>query len=727
MWKQRISGLGCCLFAAVQPGTLYASGELIDKTESSEEEVILVDTQVYARFSPESDRKIPFTINHFAAEDLAERQIPDMQSLLWQTPGVALDTDGQNPDFSIKIRGTGAINQVSNDDTSVVTMLNGVPVPQGNLTSRLLDIEQVDILKGPQGTLFGRNSEAGVVNIITKKPTDTFEGHISGEWGTYGHSLGQMVVNTPFSDTVSSRIAMQYDEKNAGLRNLQDGNKPLSQPRNLTGRLSLAWQPDDRNDLYLTFDHNRQRHNAAGMTLLDGAAKISYPRGTMKDEGDDATLTLHAQHRWERLQLTSVTGAGRYNHSSAGPMIDARISQRLYDAEYDSWRMFSNNQKQYFQELRLGSGQESPVFWVAGTNYIRSERLHKYDGGWNQAPGWDEDPMNATINRRFINDSAALFGETTFPVTDKTEFTGGLRYTTEKTGYRARWKSHSASLAWRDDQTLHESYFTGRAGVNYALSNNWNLYALYSRGHKAGGFSNWDTSIASGEHSTPYKQASVNSYEIGAKSAVPSLNLEFKQALFINKTHNDHYFALKDPSKSFATVTENVDSKSQGAEVSATWRYSPDLELKMGVDYTQATITALPENSQSGGKKGNRIPDVPLWGISLAADYSHPLQVRDLPVVFNSSLAYRYSSSRQADIGNNFELAEMHLLNARAGLKTRYGDVYLWSTNILNNRSPVYGFYYPSIPVEYGGTGKDAQVGSIRDGRVTGIGYRYYF
>lgn len=726
------SAISWSLLVTTQTSYAAAHDNSEQPLSEKKEEVLIVESTANARFVSESNRKIPFTVNHQDNLSLEQGQIKDGQSLLLQTPGLALNTDGQNPEPSIKIRGIGSVNQVSNDDTSVVTMLNGVPVPQGNITNRFLDIDQVDILKGPQGTLFGRNSEAGVINVTSNKSTDIFEGHIGGEWGTQGYSLGEMVVNTPLTDTLSSRMALQYDQKNAALKNEQDGNKSLSHPQNRAGRFSLGWQPDERDNLLFTVDHQRQRHNAVGMTLLDGSDKISLPKGSMNDWGNDTTLTFNWQHSWDKLQFTNVTGWGHYYHSSSGPTIDSRISQRLFATNYNSWRMFSNRQKQFFQELRLGSTKDSPFFWVSGMNYINSGRTHQFDGGWNEMPGWEYDPMDAQIQRRFTNDSFALFGETTLPLTERLDLTTGLRHTWEKIHYRAHWVANpdyaSPGPTTQDDsQSLSESYFTGRIGLNYTMDNDWNVYGTWSRGYKSGGFSNWDTSIASGEPSTPYKHAIVDSYEIGTKAVIPSFNLEFNPALFYSKTRNDHYYTLIDPSRSFATVTENFDTESKGAEISTIWRPNTDFTLKMGMDYTLATITKLPENSHSGGQEGNRIPDVPRWGASLAADYSYPMKVANLPVVFNTSLNYRYSSQRGADVGNNFKLDETHLLNARVGFKSTFGDVYLWSTNLLNNRSPVYGFYYPAVDADYGGTGRDARVGTIREGRVVGISYQYYF
>lgn len=698
----------------------------LQASTSKKEDVMTVEETVNARFISETDRKIPFTVNHLNNADLEQRQIQDEQSMLWLTPGIALDTDGQNPDYSIKIRGVGAINQVSNDDTSVVTVLNGVPIPQGNLTNSLLDINEVDILKGPQGTLFGRNSEAGVINITSNRPTDIFEGHIGGKWGTHQHYLGEMVMNTPFSDTLSSRLALQYEQKDAVLKNQLDGNKPVSRPQNFTGRASFGWTPDEQDELFLTIDQLNQKHIAMGFKLLDGSDKTAIPKGSMDGKENDTTLTFNWQHNWEQLKFTNVTGWGNYYHSSAGPNMDSITSQYLFGTDYNSWRMFSNKQKQFFQEFRLGSTEGSSLFWVMGMNYIHSARTQRYNGGWNEMPGWEEDPNNAQTKRLFNNDSFALFGETTLPITEKLDLTTGIRHTWENIRYQSHWVSNTTSMSNNDKQSLYETYFTGRIGLNYALTDDWNIYAIYSHGHKSGGFSDWDTSIASGQPATPYKEASVDSYEIGNK-ALLTKNIELKQALFFNKTRDDHYYALIDPSLSFATVTESFDTESKGAEMSATWHPNNNLMLQMGMDYTLATITKLPSDSQSGGHKGNLIPNVPRWGASFTTDYSKPTHLADLPVIFNTSLNYRYSSQSEVDVGNNFKLGETHLLNARMGFKSSWGDIYLWSTNLLNNRSSIYGFYYPAIPVEFGGTGNAAHVGSIREGRVVGISYQYYF
>lgn len=711
------------VFAADQPHSLAPTQQDADTANT---------ITVIARAISESEQSLPFTTNHMDHKALESRQIKDGQSLLWQTPGVALNNDGQNPESSIKIRGVGSINQVSSDDTSVVVYQNGSPVPSENITRSLLDISQVDILKGPQGTLFGRNSEAGAINITPNKPTPKWEGHIGGRLGTRHNALGEAVINAPLSHQLSSRIALQYDQKDLPVKNPQDNNKALTKPYNITGRESLLWQPSDNDDLLFTIDHQAQRHNAAPFSLLDKSNETSLPKGSSNVREDSKTFSLKWQHYWDNFQLTNVTSWEDYKHQTLAPSYDDKVNQRIYGQRYDSMRQFTNHQKQLFEEVRLGSNEDSKIFWVTGLNYLHSGRNHRYNGIKNDNPGWASDPLNARINRHYSTDSAALFGETTVPLTDKLALTTGLRHTWEHLDYNVDWKANPSyqgdgARSHTNDQAIISRYFTGRIGLDYKLTDNWNVYTIYSRGHKPKGFNDWDTSIASGEATSPYKAANVDSYEVGTKTSIAPLHIELNQAVFYNKTHNDHFAVITDPSQSWATTTENFNTESKGVEFSATWKPARDFAMQAGIDYTDATVTSLPADSMSGGKKGHRIPDVPRWGATLSTDYARPMHIADHPVTFKGNLSYRYSGQREADVGNNFKLGKTHLVNAKAGVESQFGDLYLWSTNLLNNRSAVYGYYLSAISPSEGGTGKDARAGTVREGRAVGIEYQYHF
>ena len=139
---------------------------------------------VTARFTDEAIEDVPFTVNALQGEDIEQERLPTLEEALAQTPGVDILSYGMNYFGFVRIRGVGSLGQAGLDDNSVVIHMDGMPLSMVNATTEMMDIESVEVLKGPQGTLLGRNSEGGAVNIRSKRPTQHFEAYLGGEIGT---------------------------------------------------------------------------------------------------------------------------------------------------------------------------------------------------------------------------------------------------------------------------------------------------------------------------------------------------------------------------------------------------------------------------------------------------------------------------------------------------------------------------------------------------------------
>lgn len=688
---------------------------------------------VSARHIDEQARDVPVSIQVQTAEQISADHAQTAEELLWTLPGVNVNSYGSSSQTSLKIRGVGALNKVSLDDTSVLIYKNGVPQPMYKATSSLLDMAKVEVLKGPQGTLYGRNSEAGVINLVPYKPQPQRQGFAGVELGSHGHYQGELMANSPLNESSAARLALRYRHNDHPYTNLADGS-PLTEPTHFALRTSLLWQ-DTVNEVLLSVEHERKDDFAAAYTLLANGAYTDLPPEGVKDDARDTSLSLNWRHDWDSIYFNSTTGWGRYTTDYGSPTLDFVLNERLYGQRFRSYRAMDEKKTQGFQELRIGSNERADMFWTLGANYYQSSRDTHYYDAFDENPFWAANPFNADIARTFDTRSMAIFGELTYPLSEQLDLTAGARYTWDKTDYLADWRPNesymSAALGpQQDDQSLKEDYFTGRLALNYHLTEQWNLYASYARGHKAGGFSDWDTSIASGQSAAPYKAASVDSYELGFKAQLVEQRVRLSGALFVNDIQDDHVYVMLNPAVSYANITENYDTRTQGAELAMDWQVNQRLSVSGSVNYTAGEITGSPADSRSPAiKTGNRLPDVARWSGSLSGRYQQPVSLPGSlgSGTLSASAGWHYLGKRAANPENDFDLRSHCLLNSRIGVETDQLELYLWVNNLLNKRREMYGYYLPATPVAYGGTGLDARAGALGEGRVLGVGVRYHF
>lgn len=693
----------------------------------------LTPITVTARHNTEQALDLPLTVNTITDRTMDNHTFTSLESVLTQTPGIDLKSYGGTGQAAIRMRGVGALNKVTLDDSSVVIYQNGIPLSLLQTGSNLFDMQSIEIIKGPQGTLYGRNSEAGIINLKPNQPESFDEYHIGAEIGNNGHYQGEAVLNTPIDGQTSIRLALQYRHNEHPYINLIDG-KPLTEPNALNARLGLRWQ-GERDDIVFSGEHHRLRDFATANSLLGDQSVIAITPGLIEDNANHSNLSLNWHHEFDHFYLHSTTGWGKYSNSSKIPSYDWRISRRLYGQALHTETHGKGDKRHWFQELRIGSNDDAPFFWTAGVNYEHSKRSTYSYAGQSNDPSSAFDPFNAEFDHHFRTDSTALFGELTYPLMNSLDLTAGLRYSHEHTDYQADWAPNATYLipgasAQQDVQSISNNAITGRLGLSYAVTENLKSYATYARGHKAGGFSDWDTSISSGQPATPYQSATIDSFEVGIKADIPEQGLSASTALFHNRTKGDHLYVLVDPLASYAYTTENVDTRSYGIELAANWHANDNLTLATNLAWTNATITGKTDNSRSPDIRiGNRVPDVARLSGGISAEYRQP---STLPLGlgqgnYTAFIGYQHTGKRAADAQNHFDLPAHNQIDARLGIESEHLELYLYATNLLGKRKVLNGYYLPAIPPTYGGTGKDAKAGALGAGRSVGVGFRYHF
>lgn len=679
---------------------------------------------VTARRSAELARDIPFSLSSISGDEGEMRRLHNLEDMLRQVPSLDFVVNMGSANTTLRIRGVGALQKVSGDDTSVVINVDGIPMSATNATLNVLDAERVEVLKGPQGTLFGRNSEAGAVNIVTRKPTQWLEGQFRAEIGSDNQRLLEGVVSGPLSETVSARLAVRGSGMDSYITNDQDGD-PLTKPREFSGRASLQWDiaPGSRLNVSAAHENQKEKDWIYQLHPYGDEPRSSIPPGSEANRRIVDRYNAEINHQFAHAVLTALTGYARTRHRSTTPIYEGRTYQQLLGFEPDAIWNSRAKETMHNHELRLASTSGSPIFWVVGGNLFNSDRLlERFDSYDTFYP---DNPTTSDARRKFTTRAQALFGEVTIPLSQATKLTLGGRHTWEKKTYRAHWlaaPSNSSPIREASDaQKITDDYTTGRIAISHALNPQTNLYAIYSRGYKSGGFDDEGVNFVTGAADDPYKAATVDSYETGFKFESADRRLALNAAVFLSRVKDDHMLAFNPIT--MATNKESHDTRSHGIELDGQWQIGGGWSLSGAVAYTRARISS--NTPGSAVDKGNGVPEVPRWGASVTIGHRQalaPMLGLSAPVL-ETRLTNRYVGKRPADPQNTFDLGTYNKLDLRAGIRQGGTEIYLWADNLLDKQYDLYGYHIDA----YFPGGSDARIGMPGRGRSFGLGLSHAF
>ena len=509
------------------------------------EEGAIAEVIVTARRREESLQSTPVTVTAFAGEELQARNVTDVTRLLQISPGVNFDAfprAAPRPFF----RGIGSSNQGAGGDPSSVGFLDGVYLGRSAMLGLdFYDLERVEVLKGPQGTLFGKNVVGGAINFITKKPVRDFEASAEATFGQYGQKDAHLMINAPLADGISTRIVLGA-VTNEGFRETSQG-QPLDDEHKLSARVQTLFELGEQDTLLLSADvakQNLAQGSRFNVRLLPyderrGFDNFDKPRVADPDrKGFIDTRTGGARAEWvsDRLGFATLTAMGswRFVDYDSSDDIDgasaavnaangvlAPAIQALQAEHADSWS----------GEVRLNSVTEGPLTWVAGIYANRDEIGRDRESQTQVTP--------TTINQFSANSrnrSYAAFGELQYRFAGGLGVFGGARYTDEKKLYeitRLTGSRTAPTVAYTTDGSpgrSHEKVVTWRVGGDYRFNENVYAFATVSTGFKSGAFPEQpSTAVLARLPTAPEK---VTNYEGGLKTDWFGRRLRLNVTLF---------------------------------------------------------------------------------------------------------------------------------------------------------------------------------------------------
>ncbi|HIG42744.1 MAG TPA: TonB-dependent receptor [Gammaproteobacteria bacterium] len=442
---------------------------------------------VTARRREESSQSVPIPITAISGDALRDRASFDMRDLERVTPNLAyINSPVAKNSAIVFLRGIGQVNWGPAQDPKVGTYLNGVYLgrPQGGIFD-LLDIDRIEVLRGPQGTLFGRNTTAGLIHVITKQPDQEFDFRLKVGAGEDGQQLIAGTVNIPLSETLATRISVQHREQDGFVLNEFNGSK-WNDAKSQNARVSLLWTPTDTFDASLNLDAQRVREkptlascnflgpeNGATAPGLEGLAWIFGTYDALRDNcRSQGYLRSYEDDPDDNSEIDSFGTALTLNWDIDGIGKLASISSiREMDEINGSWGFISdsaignvleiqqppghgNEFSQWSQEFRLsGSSFDDKLDWVAGIYFFSEDARQLFDVPLfrnSVAPDCADVPQfcidtgagtlgdialfvqtfaSNTLDYDATNESQAIFAEGTYHLTESLSVTAGIRYT----------------------------------------------------------------------------------------------------------------------------------------------------------------------------------------------------------------------------------------------------------------------------------------------------------
>lgn len=473
------------------------------------------DIIVSARRREERLKDVPISITALGSAQLEAQGITQTTDLFGKVPSLYFSQGNFSPtsDFTyLVIRGIGAAPAL---DPSVGVFIDGVYQPQIGFDLGFLDVERVEVLRGPQSTLFGRNTEAGAVNVVTRKPDENFYGWVRGGGDTFGAVNGAGMVSGPMSRTLFASVAGAVAHTDGFVRNVTLDSDQM-RTTTYTGRSTLRWLPTDDVEMILSGDYTRIDGHELGFGVPINAKRyeVSDNRASTNVRTiAGGALTIKAG--LGNVELTSQTAyrsaKGRAFWDADGTASNIDIVNPLFplattpEDAFDSRRTRQNNLS---QEVRVASTGGSAFNWLVGVYAFREnndvDRLGRYTSGL-AAPGGPDTLFDGSrpgaegvyIDQRKTGYS--LFGQATYDITPALQLEGGLRYASET----AKAQSLVNFLVPLSQTTTSINYFVfaldldGRrrftgwlpsASVRYKITGDLTSYVTYSKGQKSGGF-----------------------------------------------------------------------------------------------------------------------------------------------------------------------------------------------------------------------------------------------
>jgi iron complex outermembrane recepter protein len=711
--------------SAVGYGTF---NEEINTAEKNDVTIVLTEADVHldevvvsAQKKEELLQQLPFSISALSSSKVKDYRLWRNKDITAIIPNLYSANPGDDRNVT-SIRGITSTSY----DPAVATYVDGVnQFSLDTYIPQLFDIERVEVLRGPQGTLYGRNAMGGVINIITKAPTNETNGFAELNFGNYNQQRYNVAIRTPIvKNKLFFGASVMYNSFDGFYTN-DFNNSHFDKQHSITGNYYLKYLASQRWALTLNVKHHNNRNNGP-FSLVNGVDEaFSTPfhlnqNATTQMVDNTFNASLSVNYTGPSVNFTSQT-AWQTNQRYYKKPIDGDFSPIDGITIINNYGSKWNNVKALTQEFRFTSpaSVSSPWKWTTGVYLFYQDVPNKqaYHFGENGDLLGAEKNTSVITTSTGKNTGAAFFGQATYEVNRRLQVTGGIRYDYEhkKQSVLSQYQidpDPTPVFDIRPDTSANGNFssFSPKVSVNYLITKNNIIYGTYSRGFRAGGF----TQISSDPSQPPlfkFKPEYSSSYEVGVKNDLLGSKLRLNIAFFYTLVNNAQVPILVLPDA--VTITKNAgDLRSKGAEAEIAITPVKNLEINYNFGYTDAKYTSsavlkVDQNGDEVNLKDKRQIYTPKTTSALAVQYGYGIGSKQhLKLVIRGE--WMNLGSQYFDLANTIKQSSYSLFNARFGIAAKNFEVMLWGRNLGDKRYISYAYDFGAIhlgdPKTYGVT-----------------------
>jgi iron complex outermembrane recepter protein len=697
----------------------------------------LEEVLVTARRRTESSQDVPVTITTFNSEAIRSAGIERPQDYISLTPNVTLVETQNEGNAFVTVRG---ISQARNSEPSVAVLVDGVLMSNpAQFNQELFDVQQIDVLKGPQGAVYGRNAIGGAIVITTKEPGDEFEGRFRLGYDSGPGGKAQISGSGPLgsSDTLKYHAALSYFDTDGYIDNPYLGEK-ADPYKDVSARARLIWEPNDRLKTDARIYYSQLDTQALYFNIVNDVNDTSLPvrvNNAGENGRDLGQLAFKLDYETDAGTFTSITSFDSVQEILTGDAFDflpipESFFFNLFEAIFGPGNGFDLNQSQFLdvdtwsQEVRFTSNDDGRIRWIAGAYAIGTDRFistgNMIDTGNGVFPVY-RSPSTNPLNPQFSyladgqdNLAWAVFGELTTDLTDRLELSVALRYDEDRRENTTLTPQGfldainvlpGAPQATTGEVRTHTwSEAQPRVTLRYEPTDNVSIFGGYSKGFRSGGFNQTGVGAIAADNgivgvSDLFDAEVAETLEVGVKTQLLENRLNLNFSVFDTVSEGSYFFVFL-----AANSTQNLGNLDEveynGYELEVNARAGDYVDLFLGYGYTDSEITKFADPSVIG----NEAPLVSRDTTNLGVQFRHPIGGNGLE--FFARGDYQRLGKTWWEPYNTTVRDPVNLLDVRLGVQTDSWSVTAWSRNLndvqYNAEFSPGGFVFKAKPMRWG-------------------------
>ncbi|QIB67595.1 TonB-dependent receptor [Kineobactrum salinum] len=666
------------------------------------EGTMLEEIVVTAQKRSESLADVPIQVNAFTAQAIEDAGITSTEDVISQVPNVTFDRGNSYRSAFITMRG---LTQINNADPPIAFIVDGVQqTNQETIGVNLFDLEQVEVLRGPQGTLYGRNAVGGAINVVTRAPGNEFEGYLRGSYAEGdSYSMTAAVAGPIVENKALFRLTANYKSYDGLIENSFNGDEAdfIDDDYSVRGRVLLMPTEALTVDLRAEFSDYRGGSNYYSAVFSGDPNDFVDPQSNLTGftDGETRDYTAKLDYDLGFATFTSITGYTDFEQFNRADL-DFRNPVDSPGGFQGLGIQVGQGQDLGFetlnQEFRLVSNGDQRFRWLLGANYLQTDKelltrgFIDLDGSYGQI----DNPALLIANQAETNDNEAwgVFAQFDYDLSDTLTLTAGARYDED-----SRDQTNLGSGGTRDQTFDH---LQPKVTLTWQPQDERLYYATYSTGFRSGGFNAPNVNV------TQFEQETLENFEIGFKSQFLDNRLNLSGAAFLTEVEDYQFFYVEAATAS--QVIDTIDKvRIQGLELElqAALGGGFDASLALGLTDSDIRESLFPED------EGNHTPRT--MPVSATGALQYGTELGDGMDGF-ARLEWHYYGKKYWAADNDAVQDPYHIVNARAGVRFDNLELFLFGRNLLDEE--YYGeFFQPKY------SGLDVAIGYLGAPRVVGV------